>query len=91
MQFVLFMVSKKMQKAKDECVHFSEKGSCRNWHYKKSEGLFGGPRGQERGAALLPQPERLCQQGSYRMERGNCPPGKVINQDLQEPKQDKTK
>jgi len=58
---------------------------------KKSEGLFRGPRGQERGAALLLQPERLCQQGSYRMERGNGPPGKGINQDLQEPKPDKTK
>lgn len=73
------------------CVCLSGKGSCRNWHNKKIWGPVWGPRGQERGAALLLQPERLCQQGSYRMERGNCPPGKGINQDLQEPKPDKTK
>lgn len=45
---------------------------------------------RKQDSATLTAKAALCP-SSYRTEKGSCPPGKGINQDLQEPKPDKTK
>lgn len=78
----------------NECVCLYERArdeACRARENQKVKGpclVASGVRKQDNStltskAALLPS--------SYRTERGSCPPGKGINQDLREPRPDKTK